>query len=508
MEPIKNSENNKLIPKDVVDKMIKDRSVRIAVTRRSHIMFFHFYFSHYVSYETAPFQKEIFHITEDENIQNFVCCAFRGSGKSTIITMSYPLWAILGQQQKKFVLVLCQTKTQAKQHMTNLKRELESNELLRNDLGPFQEDSSDEWGTSSLVFSKLNARITAASSEQSIRGLRHNQYRPDLIIGDDVEDLASAKTREGRAKTYQWLTGEVIPAGDRKTRLVLIGNLLHDDSLLMRLKRDLEEGKIEGVFKEYPLLDKDNNILWPGKYRDLEDIEKEHRKIGNEAAWQREYLLRMMPNEEQVIHREWIRYYNELPHSDTYHHGIIGVDLAISLKETADCTAIVSAFICGYGDDFRVYILPNPTNRRMNFLQAQQQIKDTYNVMQKKFTYNRIVIENVAYQQAAIETLVNEGYPAEGSRATVDKHSRLMTISSLVQSGKILFPMTGTEELIEQILGFGMENRDDLVDAFLIVGFHAIKEDKPAPCVTSMPNIFGGRDVWKIHKQNPTSGIF
>lgn len=291
---------NKIIPQDVVERMIKDRNVRTAVTRQSHVMFFHFYFAHYVKYETAPFQKEIFHITEREDIKNFVCCAFRGSGKSTIITMSYPLWSILGNQQKKFVLILCQTKAQAKQHMINLKRELESNQLLRNDLGPFQEDTNDEWGSSSLVFSKMNARITAASSEQSIRGLRHNQYRPDLIIGDDVEDLASAKTREGRAKTYQWLTGEVIPAGDRNTRLIIIGNLLHEDSLLMKLKRDLEEERIEGVFKEYPLIDEKKNILWRGKYADLADVEKEHKKIGNEIAWQREYLLRIIPDEERV----------------------------------------------------------------------------------------------------------------------------------------------------------------------------------------------------------------
>jgi hypothetical protein len=65
----------------------------------------------------------------------------------------------------------------------------------------------------SLVFSNMNARITAASSEQSIRGLRHGQHRPDLIIGDDVEDMASAKTKEGRQKTYGWLKGESRPTG-------------------------------------------------------------------------------------------------------------------------------------------------------------------------------------------------------------------------------------------------------------------------------------------------------
>jgi hypothetical protein len=137
--------------------------------------------------------------------------------------------------------------------MMNLRRELENNTLLKNDLGPFQEES-DEWGATSIVFSNSNARITMASSEQSVRGLRHNQHRPDLIICDDVEDIASTKTRDARNKTYQWLTSEVIPAGDKSTRLVIVGNLLHEDSLLMRIREAIEEKLIDVIFKEYPLI--------------------------------------------------------------------------------------------------------------------------------------------------------------------------------------------------------------------------------------------------------------
>src|SRR5439155_412957 len=89
-------------------------------------------------------------------------------------------------------------------------------------------DISDEWGSNSIVISKFGARITIASTEQSIRGLRHGEHRPDLVICDDVEDLNSVKTREGREKTFQWLTGEVLPIGDQNTKLMIIGNLLHE----------------------------------------------------------------------------------------------------------------------------------------------------------------------------------------------------------------------------------------------------------------------------------------
>lgn len=489
--------NPNIIPQDVVERMLKDRSVRTAVTRQSHFMFFHFYFAHYVKYETAPFQKEIFHITEREDIKNFVCCAFRGSGKSTVITMSYPLWAILGEQQKKFVLILCQTKAQAKQHMINLKRELETNQLLKNDLGPFQEDSNDEWGSSSLVFSKTGARITAASSEQSIRGLRHNQYRPDLIIGDDVEDLASAKTREGREKTYQWLTGEVVPAGDRNTRLIIIGNLLHEDSLLMKLKRDLEEGKIEGIFKQYPLMDEKKNILWKGKYPDLADVKKEHKKIGNEIAWQREYLLCIVPNEDQVINRKMIKYYEELPKDNRHHRmTIMGVDLAISQRDTADYTAMVCGLICGYEEDFRIYVLPNIINRRMDFTQIVDQIKDLHDAMVKIYDYSTVCIEDVSFQRSAVQSVEKLGLNVKGVRPDSDKRSRLVTISHLIQNGKILFPKQGAEHLIQQIIGFGVERHDDMVDAFTIMAHQAMEEDTGRPDIFFVPNPWINRSLW------------
>ena len=299
---------NKVIQKSLVNKMMKDRLVRISITKDSFLYFFHFYYAHYVKYETADFQKEIIHYLEKSTIENLYIVAFRGSGKSTMITTAYPIWAILGKQQKKFCIIFCQTKAQAKQHMMNIRSELENNDLLKKDLGPFQEES-DEWGSHSLVFKKHGARITIASTEQSIRGLRHNEHRPDLIICDDIEDVQSTRTREGRDKNYYWLKGEVIPSGDKNTRLIIVGNLLHEDSLLMRIKEDINQGKTRGIFKEYPLLDKNNICLWPGKYITDKEIEDEKLKVASDISWQREYLLRIISSDDQVIYPEWIQYY-------------------------------------------------------------------------------------------------------------------------------------------------------------------------------------------------------
>lgn len=82
------------------------------------------------------------------------------------------------------------------------------------------------------------------SSDQSIRGIRHGSHRPELIIADDLENLQSVKTRESRDKLYEWFTKELIPLGDlKKTRIVILGNMLHRDSLLMRMRDEIDTGK-------------------------------------------------------------------------------------------------------------------------------------------------------------------------------------------------------------------------------------------------------------------------
>ena len=47
---------------------------------------------------------------------------------------------------------------------------------------------------------KYGAMILAMSVEESNRGIRYGTHRPDLIVVDDAEDLASTQTQEGRDK--------------------------------------------------------------------------------------------------------------------------------------------------------------------------------------------------------------------------------------------------------------------------------------------------------------------
>ena len=461
--------------------MTKDRKVRREICKNSLLHFLSFYYAHYLKYPTADFQKEMISDLQNSSSDLFIV-AFRGSAKSTIVTTAYAVWSILGVQQKKFCLILCQTKVQAKQHMKNIRQELENNSLLRNDLGPFEEES-DEWGSFSIVFKNHNARISVASTEQSIRGIRHNEHRPDLIICDDIEDIASTRNREMRDKTHQWLFSEVVPAGSNHTRLIIVGNLLHEDSVLMRIKKDILSEKRSGIFREYPLIDEQAVCLWPGRYPNQESLDREKAKVVNESFWQREYLLKIIPDEQQVIHREWIQYYDDLPITNKYTkteylYTIIGTDLAISEKDSADFTSFVSIQVYKHGDKKIAYVLPNIVNKRLNFVQQIEILTSLYKQYPSNYK-NSVLIENVGYQQSLSDSLKPHNVKTTLVSITSDKRSRLACTAYLIQTGGILFPKNGTaDELINQIINFGVERYDDLADAFSLLLLKILEEDK------------------------------
>lgn len=478
-----------LTPKEI-DCIKHDRAIRRKLAKSSHYWFFLIYLSHYIKYQFAPFHHEMFKITEDESLPLAALVAFRGSGKTTLMSLSYIIWSIIGVQKRKFVLLLSQTQNQARLYLTNIKRELETNNLLKTDIGPFEE-VSDEWGANSIVLSNYNARIMAASAEQSIRGVRHGEHRPDLVICDDVEDLNSVKTKEGRDKIFDWLAGEVMPIGDQDSKFIIVGNLLHEDCLLMRLKKAIEEKRLQGNFYSYPLLDESNQIAWPGKFTSLEDIDNLKKSIGTESAWFREYLLKIIAEEDRVVRREWIRYYDVLPsHLEKFVWLIaIGVDLAISEKNSADYTAIIPILVTGYGRNLEMYILPFILNKRLTFPETIQEIKKLSDQLQVMFKRQPVVyVENVGYQLSVVQQLTVEKVFAEqvdlNSR---DKRSRLNITTPYIKAGKVLFPRHGAEQLISQLTNFGIEKHDDLADAFSILVSKVIECDRPTPEPPSEP---------------------
>lgn len=78
-------------------------------------------------------------------------------------------------------------------------------------------------------------------------------------------------------------------------------------------------------------------------------------------------------------------------------------------------------------------------------------------------------VESVAYQEALPQMLDFHGVKAEAVKPKGDKRTRLSLTSTSIKSGMIKFPRKGCEQLIEQLVGFGVEKHDDIADAFSLL---------------------------------------
>lgn len=281
----------------LLQTIVSDSAVRRKLVQQSHEAFCSIYLSHHITSPYAFFHKEMFRMTEKNTEKLNVIMAFRGSGKSTILNLSNTIWSILGKSQKKFVLIISKTRLQSQSHFENIKSELEDNELLKQDLGPFKA-STTEWGAFSIELPLYNAKIMCIGSLQNIRGLKYRNQRPDLIICDDMEDIVAVHKKENRDMLFNWFLNEVMSIGDSKTNIFVLGNLLSQDSFMVRLKKLMMHNKLDGKYYAYPLLDNHNRILWSERYS-VEDVIKIRDDLPDRKDYElysmfdREYRLNM-----------------------------------------------------------------------------------------------------------------------------------------------------------------------------------------------------------------------
>jgi hypothetical protein len=153
-------------------------------------------------------------------------------------------------------------------------------------------------------------------------------------------------------------------------------------------------------------------------------------------------------------------------HFDDGDHIAYGVDLAISTKESADY-------------QLAIYVLSNPTNKRMGFHDTINNFDD----LRRSTTMStEWYVESVQYQVAAIEEMERRAFAVTPMRPIKDKRARLRVAARYIKNGMVKFPRKGADQLITQLVGLGIEKREDLCDAcvWLIFGLvgDAIEEQK------------------------------
>ncbi len=273
-----------------IAQIMQNKRLRQRLAFEDPMWFSLIYLRHHFEFPFAPFHMEMFQIMKNSKYELIVTMAFRGSGKSTLLNMVNTLWSILGKPRKKFVVIVSQTQEQAKNHFSNIKEELVTNDLLREDFGPYTEDER-EWKKTSMDLVYHESKILSVSWETGIRGIKYKSMRPDLIICDDLEDSSARVDKIKRDELYSRFVSEVLPLGSKDTRIIVLGNLICKESLLMRLKDDIENNRQDGIFRAYPIIDNSRRILWPERYKNIEEIKKIWKKVPT-SVWASEYVLK------------------------------------------------------------------------------------------------------------------------------------------------------------------------------------------------------------------------
>lgn len=219
---------------------IKNNISQLRRKEAERFLFFRkFYFSHYYKCQDAPFHIELSEFLEHSSKVRDIKTAIaapRDSAKSTIVSLQYVLYSIC-YQLEKFILLISNTSSQAADLLANVKKELETNERLKEDFPEVSEFGHNprppRW-TKNEIITRNRIKVLALGTGQNIRGRRIGESRPSLIILDDIESDENFRNPESYDKLYDWVTKAVLKAGAAKTNVIFVGTIHHYHSLLAR----------------------------------------------------------------------------------------------------------------------------------------------------------------------------------------------------------------------------------------------------------------------------------
>jgi len=180
----------------------------------------------------VSFEKQILTARHRGSGSRTVQAAPRGHAKSTLTALILPLWCIAARH-RRFICILSDTTGQAEDFLETLKAELLANERLKEDF-PQACGRGRVW-QGGRIETANSVRVSCFGKRKRLRGARYGNRRPDLVICDDLEDDENIDSPEQREKDRRWFFRAVMKIGAPDTVYIVVGTLLHYDSLLARL---------------------------------------------------------------------------------------------------------------------------------------------------------------------------------------------------------------------------------------------------------------------------------
>lgn len=418
-----------------------------------------FFLGHYVTCSIPQFHKDLY--KQLPKVDRLALATPRGHGKSTICSVFYPIWLALFEKRKD-ITIISASESLAIEWLRKIKRELETNQLLRVFFGDLK---SDKWTENHIILNnstRVNIRARGAGGQ--IRG-----FRPDVLLCDDLETNETVESEEQRKKLKDWIFKDclntLLPGG----QFVIIGTIIHPLSVLADLlavdngweKKKLQayrEGKQESGYE-----------LWKEMWSH-EKLQQRKREIGS-WAFAAEYMNDPVSDETAPIKEGQIRYWKELPQQ---YSTVISVDPAYSEDEQADYKV---ASLVGIDQGSNRYLI--------TYIRTHDQIGTFQDAIINLFLSNRlgctaIGIPNSGTEKAFFESFLKKCderkvYPPivelkntfSNSQTNVTvrrKKDRIVAaLQPLFEQGKY-YINANHHEAREELLTVGSSRWDDIVD--------------------------------------------
>jgi len=295
---------------------------------------------------SSPFSglhDKIFNLV-DSGQRYIAIAAPRGIGKTSIartVAASKMLF-----RETNFVLYVSQSSTFAEMQTENLKRDLQTNPLIRELFGNVKLSSAEAIDD---TFSKLswvafgNTLVLPRGAGQQVRGANWNNSRPQLIIVDDLENAEEVQNEENRKKLKRWFFSDLLRCVnkyDNDWRFIYIDTIKHEDSLLQNL---IEHPDWASLVLE---ICDDNLKSYAPDYMSDEDILKEYQAYESAGMLDSFFMeLRNIPiaTTDAAFRREYFRYYENDFELDTNRdiENVVILDPAKTTKPHSAESAII-----------------------------------------------------------------------------------------------------------------------------------------------------------------------
>lgn len=422
----------------------------------------------------------------------------RGHAKSTTFTFKDSIHAAV-YGYKHYEIILSDSSEQAEGFLADIKTEFEENAAIREDFGDLE---GKVWKAMVILLSN-GTKIEALGAGKKIRGRRHKQWRPDLILCDDLENDENVNTADQRKKLRNWFYKAVSKAGDTYTDIVYIGTLLHFDALLANVANNpsYKTVKYQGVISfatntelwdawEAIYTDLANDarqeeakeffeqnreamlegtaVLWEQKlsYYDLMVI----RVSEGEASFNSEIQNEPIDPESCTFQEEWFDFYDDdgkmTPDFSEPRFIFVGSNDPSLGKNKKSDTSSIFAIAKDVQTGYMYVVIADIAKRKPDqiiedAIENSRRLKRDY-----KRPYYQFGVETVQFQYYFAEIMrqksaeVGEFLPIVEINSTQNKDARIQSLQPFVKNGYIKFSKKH-KTLLKQMMEYPMGKNDD-----------------------------------------------